>query len=97
MWCLARKLPLMVGTHIPEKKPHWDNFLLMLTITDYVFGPVISHEIIPYIKALIQEHHEAFCILYPNASIIPKMHYIIHLPEWISKYVYTYNNNSNHA
>jgi hypothetical protein len=79
-------LPLLIGTNVTEHEPHWDNFLLMLCITDYIFGPVVSEGIIPYLKSLIQEHHEAFCDLYPHAPIIPKHHYIVHLPEWLLRY-----------
>ena len=83
MWCLARLLPLIIGSNIPQNEPHWENFLLMLTITDYLFAPAASKDIAAYLKSLIQEHHEAFCTLYPAVPIIPKQHYVIHLPEWL--------------
>ncbi len=83
LWCLARSLPLILGEYVAENDPNWDNFLLMLTITDYVFAPVSSQDIIGYLKILIQEHHEAFSTLYPDAPIIPKQHYVIHLPDFM--------------
>ena len=83
LWCLAGMLPFLIGSYVMQHEPYWDNFLLMLTITDYVFAPVITEDIIPYLKSLIQEHHEAFCILYPSDPVIPKHHYVIHLPEWL--------------
>lgn len=46
----------------------------MLTITDYVFGPVVSDDIAAYVKILIEEYHERFKQLYPTGTIIPKMH-----------------------
>ena len=49
MWCLARLLPLMTGDSVPEHDAHWENFNLMLSITDYAFAPVTSEEIIPYL------------------------------------------------
>ncbi len=58
----------------------------MLTITDYVFAPVVSDDIASYVKSLIQDHHETFQELYSSARIIPKMHYMLHLPEWIQRY-----------
>lgn len=73
----------MVGELVPERDAKWDNFLLMLTITGYLFAPVTSEEIVPYLKSLINEHHEKFCEIYPNSPIIPKMHYLIHIPDWI--------------
>lgn len=76
-------LPILLGSCITEDEPHWENFLLMLTITDIVFGPIVNEDIVTYLKGLIQEHHETFCVIYPNAPIIPKHHYIIHLTEWL--------------
>ena len=87
MWCLARLLPLVIGGLIPEQNLYWDNFILMLKITDYIFAPVTSADIAMYVKDLILEHHQTFRELYPNASIIPKMHYMLHLPEWMIRYI----------
>lgn len=87
MWCLARNLPLMIGSKIPESNPYWENFLLLLTIIDYVFAPAISADIVDYLRQLIYEHHKAFRELYPDCSFTPKLHYVIHIPEWIKKWV----------
>ena len=46
MWCLARYLPLLIGEHIPLGFPHWECFLQLLLITDYVFAP---HNDVTYI------------------------------------------------
>ena len=83
MWCLARLLPLMVGELVPQQDPKWDNFILILKITGYLYAPLTSDEIVPYLKSLIEEHHENFCELYPDCSFIPKMHYLIHIPDWL--------------
>lgn len=87
LWCLARLLPVMIGDIVDETDLHWENCLLMLTITDYVFGPVVSDDIATYIKVLIEDHHEKFKQLYPTAPIIPKMHFMLHLPEWMVRSV----------
>ena len=83
MWCLARLLPLMIGDIVPEHSEHWECFLSMLTIVDYAFAPVTSAEIVPYLKTLIKEHHECFCAIYPLCTVIPKLHYVIHLPDFM--------------
>lgn len=44
----------------------------------------------PYIllnKVLIDEHHNAFIHLYPNSSVIPKLHYMIHMARIMMKLV----------
>lgn len=86
MWCLARYLPLIIGKHIPLGYSHWECFLKLLLITDYVFAPVLSRNDVAYIKDLIKEHHHDFQALYADASFIPKLHYIIHVPEWVARY-----------
>ena len=85
MWCLARLLPLMIGDIIPSDDENWQNFLVLLTIMDYVFAPVVSPDVIAFLHDLIRVHHEKFQQLYPECSIIPKLHYMIHIPQWIQK------------
>lgn len=85
MWCLARLLPLMIGDIVPTDDNHWQNFLALLTIIDYVFAPVASPDIVSFLHDKIQDHHEKFRLLYPECSVIPKLHYMIHIPEWILK------------
>lgn len=83
MWCLARLLPLIIGEAIPEDDTHWDNFLLLLQIADYVFSPICSHSIADYLTTLIEDYLQTFTELYPHTLIIPKQHYMIHIPQWI--------------
>ena len=85
MWVLGRFLPAMVGEHIPESDRHWENFLTLLHIMDYLLAPKITHEEVSHLKFLIEEHHSMFVELYPDASVIPKMHYLIHTPRLIIK------------
>ena len=60
IWCLARLLPLMVGDKIDEADRNWKNLLLLLTIVDYTFAPVISASMIAYLKEMIHDHHTTF-------------------------------------
>ena len=47
-------------------------------------APVITHDEVAYLQVLIQEdHHTTFRDLYPDAIVIPKMHYIVHMPRLI--------------
>ena len=77
----------MIGDLIPEHDPYWDNYLLLLTIVDYIFAPTLSKSSSAFLTVLINEHLSDFCELYPNCSIIPKQHYLIHIPDWICRYV----------
>ncbi|XP_028416232.1 uncharacterized protein LOC114540154 [Dendronephthya gigantea] len=81
MWCLGLFLPLLVGEFIDEDDDHWTAYCTLLEIVRIVFSPLVSKQQIPYLQVLIQNHHESFKALYPHASIIPKMHYMIHMPR----------------
>jgi hypothetical protein len=77
MWCLGRFLPMIVGAKVPEKDEKWQLYLKMLDITDIVFSPVTNANQAVYLAQLIEEHHKEFKALYPNCSIIPKMHFTL--------------------
>lgn len=83
MWCLARLLPLIIGSMIQVDDDYWSNFLLLLEMIDYIFAPTLSSEAVAQLKILINDHHQSFKMLYPNCPITPKMHYIVHYPELI--------------
>ena len=85
MWCLARLLPLMIGEHVPEDDHRWGLFKIFLMIVDYVFAPNTDEDIIEYIRKLIEDHHLKFRELYPDCPITPKQHYMIHIPDWMTK------------
>ena len=84
-WFLARKFPLMIGDMIPENDKHWENFLLLLTILNYLMAPVISSDNVAFLRLLIEQHHIGFKELYPDCSITPKFHYLVHYLEFISR------------
>lgn len=81
MWCLARFLPLIIGTKVVEVDEKWQLYLKMLDTTDIIFSPVTGYNQASSLSVLIEEHHTEFKWLYPNCSMIPKMHYIIHYPR----------------
>ena len=82
-WLLARILPLLIASSIPEDDDHWQCYLKLLNIIDICLSPIATTDVCGLLKVLIEEHHTAFKALYPNWSITPKMHYMIHYPEQI--------------
>lgn len=88
MWCLARYLPLMVGDLVSNADEQWNHYLKLLEIIDYTFAPVITADKSAYIGMLIEDFLEDFCQLYPDRWLIPKMHYMVHIPSWILKYAH---------
>ena len=80
---LCRILPFLIGDKVPEDDELWHCFLLLLKIIDLVVSPHISIDNCGLLKVLIEEHHFVFKSVYPNSSIIPKMHFMTHYPEQI--------------
>ncbi len=78
MWLLGRLLPLAVGPKVPADDERWVNFILLMKIVGYLFSP---KDDAAYLQALISDHHEEFCRAYPEASVMPKMHFMVHMPR----------------
>ena len=81
MWLLGRILPLVIGDLVPEDDERWLNYLLLMKIVDLLFSPTISEDNAVYLASLISDHHEQFTQLYPSSSVIPKMHFMVHMPR----------------
>ena len=83
MWTFGRFLPLIIGHLIPEEDEHWQNFIRLLEIMDYLFARTFLAEDCGYLESLISDHHMAFKELYPDVNITMKMHSMIHMPRLI--------------
>lgn len=81
MWLLGWILPLVIGEYVPENDEHWRLYLQMMDIVDVLFAPSTSDDYAAYVTTLISDHHHDFCRLYPLSSIIPKMHFMVHMPR----------------
>ena len=53
-------------------------------------APKTTRALAAYLRELILEHHTAFKDLYPERPITPKMHYIIHIPQWMTRLIDLY-------
>ncbi len=83
MWILATFLPLLIGDLIPDDCEHYALFHLLLKICTVAMAWETSPGAVSYLRVLIEEHLKT---LYPNNTIIPKMHYMLHYPSQILKY-----------
>lgn len=77
----------MIGTYIPEDDPHWTHFTSLLEIMRYALAPDILPEEVAWLNISMENFLSEFVELYPNASVIPKMHYMVHIPQLIMKLV----------
>ena len=78
---MGRILPLIIGDFVPEDDQHWELFLHLMDIVDILFSPNISEDFAAYLSTLINDHHHEFHRIYSDHSIIPKMHFMIHMPR----------------
>lgn len=86
MWLLARILPLLVGDFVVEEEDErWHLYLQLMEIVDLMFCPKTSHDHAAYVATLISDHHSTFCKLYSYRNIIPKMHFMVHMPKLMIK------------
>ena len=90
MWCLGKFLPLIIGGVIPSDDERWLHFLLLLKIVDIIFSPVVCLNDLGILEGYIEEYLWQFTWIYPGCSVIPKMHYLVHYPAHIYKYIQTY-------
>ncbi|EDO36381.1 predicted protein [Nematostella vectensis] len=68
------------GSCIPGDDEKWQLFIILLEIVSIIFSEVITKDKAAHLRDLITDHHTRFATLYPECSIIPKMHYILHYP-----------------
>lgn len=71
----------------PNGDTKWENYLLLL-IADYLSAHGIHPDEVAHMKDFTEDHHSAFINLYPDASIIPKMHNVVHMPQRILQQVH---------
>lgn len=74
---------MMVGDRVPTGDEHWLNFVDLLIIVDLLLAPDLTEDDIADLSVRITDHHHEFVKLYPNASITPKIHYLIHMARLI--------------
>ena len=72
---------MLVADRIPDDDEHWLCFLDLMKIDDHLFCPQVTMDDAEHVSILIVGRHKEFRELYPGKSIIPKMHFIIHMPR----------------
>ena len=75
----------MVGEQVPDDDNELECYLLLLDILQICSSCVLSFDLVDHLRVLIQLYFVAFRTCYPHMSIIPKQHYLLHLPTQILK------------
>lgn len=80
-WSLSTYLPLMIGDKVHYDDSMWACYLLLLEISKYCTARTTSVPSATYLTVLIDHHHRAFRVCYPQVNMTPKLHYMIHFPR----------------
>ena len=83
MWTLARLLPVMIDYYSEEDNKYWNHFLQLLDIMEYTFSPIALPGTPAYLKEIIESNLTTYQELYPDSTFTPKMHYIVHIPQYL--------------
>ncbi|CAG2253599.1 unnamed protein product [Mytilus edulis] len=83
MWCFFRLLPLMIGECVPLDDPKWETILMLYDVVFYVCAPALRPCHTEYLKELIEDFLESFLREFPNETLKPKFHFMLHYPDQI--------------
>ena len=84
-WCLFIYLPLILSKLVDKRNKHWQLLLMLQEITDIVMAPKITDAMLTQFDLLYFEFLNLFQSLYPNQSIRPKMHFLVHFSTIVRK------------
>uniref|UniRef100_A0A1X7T706 Uncharacterized protein n=1 Tax=Amphimedon queenslandica TaxID=400682 RepID=A0A1X7T706_AMPQE len=60
--------------------------LLPILIGDLItMAPKCTVGLAAHLRQLIHQHHSTFLECYPDRTLTPKLHYMIHIPQWMIK------------
>ena len=71
---------------MPKADKKWKNFLKLVSLMEYIFAPVTTVDKTVHMELLIEDFLSDFVQLYPERPLIPKMHYLVHVPMWTRRY-----------
>lgn len=86
MKTLVSVLPHLLEDLVNEKNEYWLNFVKLIHISHLCLSPVATHSTVITLRILIASHNTEFIRLYQNASVTPKMHYMVHFPDQIDNF-----------
>lgn len=82
-WCLLRLLPLMLCEWVPKNDPHWQWLLELKDIVEIIFAHTLAIGHVIHLQQMVQDHIHSFKILFPDARLKPKHHFLLHYPMQI--------------
>jgi hypothetical protein len=84
-WCFGRYFCLLIGDILQSDSSCLELLTILLDIIDIVFAPNVTISMTYHLEELIYRHHTLFRSLFPDESLIPKQHFLIHYTSKIRK------------
>lgn len=84
MMTFIRFLPFMIGQYIPQDDEHWECFLLLWDICNATCAFEVTETDALQLAWMVEVYLESFSKLY-TATLAPKFHYLLHLPNQIPR------------
>ena len=85
-WALLRMLPFLIGDKIDQGNIFWEVMMELKDITEIVFAPTVTDEVLAYLDAKIGYHRTVLREAFPNVKIKPKAHYLEHYPKLMQNF-----------
>ena len=82
MKTLLKILPMILSELVDLENPYFRHFVQFAEIVQIVYAPLLSVNTVDHLKFLISRHLMEFRNLY-DKDLIPKMHYLLHIPRQI--------------
>ena len=78
-----RLLPFFLAPMVDTNDSHFLFLIELIQMVQLIYSPVIKLDTLQCLKQMISEHLVKFSELFPDKNILPKQHYLIHIPEMI--------------
>ena len=78
--------PLLVGSRIADLDEVWLLCMLSIQLIEIVCAPKISLGMVTYLQCIIEEYVTYRKLLFPDVTLKPKHHFLVHYPGLIMKF-----------
>lgn len=75
-----RHLPLLFGDKVPVNDPKWETLLQLRDVLFYVCAPALDRGHILSMSDVIEDFIRSYTQTFPNETVKPKLHYMLHYP-----------------
>ena len=85
-WTFIRYLPLLIGDKVDSSDDVWIAVIKLREITELVTAPLLSNGQVEYLHSCTEEYLLERARLFPDTSLRPKHHYLLHYAELIRQF-----------